>query len=152
MDSVHLPRSLPAGLSISAFENQCGVQEPIPASRSDQNTIRLSLSVLQKRRGLVAEQPAMISSTSQHDQPVAKFDMKTSIRKRPRTPQPTKAQRLPPVQHQPAKRTGVPEISLVCFGTEPRAKRHRKAIRGRTERMSRMLAVLLSYASFTRKR
>ena len=125
LDYVHLPRSMSAGHSNSASENQYGMQGPILALWSDQTTVRLSSSDLQQRHGLIPEQHAMTLSTSQNDQPVSKSDMNKSIRKRPRTPPPTKAQRLSAVQHQLAKRTGVPEISLVCFDTEPRAKRHR---------------------------
>ena len=127
LNSVNPLNSIPPGLPSSGSNHQYGMQGPIPALVSDQTSMQPSLTNVQHEHGLDPIQPAPTWSSFQHDRPVQNSDMNVIIRKRPRSPQPTEAQRLSAVQHQLAKRTGVPEISLdvMCFNEEPQSKRSR---------------------------
>ena len=127
LDSVLLLGGVPAGRSNSVSDQQCEMQTPVPALVAIQNTKQSSLTSLEYRPGRDSVQSASTLSSSQHDRPCQNPGTNMIIQKRPRSPQPTEAQRLSLIQHQLSRRTGVPEISLgvICFNTEPRPKRNR---------------------------
>ena len=103
---MHLLNYMRAALPNSGPHYQCGAQGPVPGLDSDQTAIQTS---------------------SQHDRALHNSETSMIIRKRRGLPQPTKGQQLSAIGHQLAKRTGVPEASLVvmCVNPVPPPKRRR---------------------------
>lgn len=97
---------MPTILPSSGPGHQYGTQGPVPGLGSDQATMQPS---------------------SEHGRALRNPETSMIIRKRLGSPQPTKVQRFSAIQRQLAKRTGVPELSLVvmCFNPEPQQKRRR---------------------------
>ena len=127
LDSVYVPNSVHAPPANFGYSRQYGMHWPTPSFSPDQASMQPVLAGPQHGQGRDPAQCVSTLSSVQHDQPVQHPNISLIIRKRPRSPQPTKAQRLSAVQHQLAKQTGVPETSLsvMCFNTDPRPKRSR---------------------------
>ena len=132
LSSTHPFDNLSAGPPNYGPNNHHGLQEPLSALATDQTTMQSSSTSLQHGPSLSSEplqHPSTLSSSSslQHKRPLQNPGTDMIIRKRPASPQPAETQRLSALQHQLAKKTGVPEISLgvMCFGRESQPKRRR---------------------------
>ena len=138
LGSLHPFDGLPAGPPNCGSSTQHGVQGPLSALATDQTTMQSSLTNLHHRPNLNSDpvQHASTLSSLQHERPLHNSETSMIVRKRPVSPRPTKLQRLSAIQHQLAKKTGVPEISLgvICFDTESQPKRRRTSSQKRSKK------------------
>ncbi len=127
LDPVDVPNSMPTPPPDVWFSRQDEMQTPVPAFSSDQASLKPLLACPPNGQSLDPAQRISILSPIQHDQAIQGPNKSVITRKRPRLPHPTKPRPLSEVQHQLAKRTGVPETSIgvMCFKTEPLPKRSR---------------------------
>ena len=127
LDSMNLPKSMPAPRPIVGSICQDEMQTSIPDFSSNQASLQPLSAGYQYGQNLDTAQRVSTFSSIQHDQAIQSPDTSVFNRKRPRLPQPTKARPLSAIQYQLAKRTGVPEASLgvMCLNTEPLPKRSR---------------------------
>ena len=123
--STDVPNSMPAPPPGSSRQEE--MQTSIPAFSSEQASWQSLSASPQHTQSLDTTHRVSTFSSTQQDQAVHSPDMSVIIRKRPRLPQPPKARPLSAIQHELARRTGVPEVSLgvMCFNTEPLPKRSR---------------------------
>ncbi|KAM0794510.1 hypothetical protein BDR22DRAFT_689918 [Usnea florida] len=125
LGSTDIPNSMPAPPPASSRQEE--MQTSIPAFSSEQASWQSLSASPQHEQSLDTTHRVSTFSSTQQDQAVHSPDMSVIIRKRPRLPQPPKARPLSAIQHELARRTGVPEVSLgvMCFNTEPLRKRNR---------------------------
>ena len=127
LDSMDVPNSMPAPPYDVGFSRQDEMRTPIPALSSDQTSLQPLSAGPQYGQSLALAQRVSNLSSTQNDQAIQSPNISVTTRKRPRLPQSTKARPLSSIQHELAKRTGVPESSLgvMCLNTEPLPKRSR---------------------------
>ena len=125
LDSTDVPNSVPAPPPGSSRQDE--FQTSIPAFSSEQASWQPLSASPQHEQSLDTSHRVSTFSSIQQDQAIHSPDMSVITRKRPRLPQPPKARSLSAIQHELARRTGVPEVSLgvMCFNTEPLPKRSR---------------------------
>ena len=127
LGSVDVPNSMPTPTPDVWFSRQDETQTPVPVFSTDQKSLKPLLAGPPNGQSLDPAQRVSTLSPIRHDRAIQGPNKSVITRKRPRLPQPTKPRPLSAVQHQLAKRTGVPETSIgvICFNTKPLPKRSR---------------------------